>query len=200
MMQVSAQSYSSVAEMSKSYADRHRRMMEGAPRKPAKVVVAPTPAPLCTDQVWRTGLSLFDAHKRDYEAAVYKSSTSFLRHACRAAGFSLAYLKSGSRNHLIVSLRAYIVVVLRDRFGLSLLQIARVMNRDHTSVLNLIRKYADDIDTMRTIAIEGARAFDRSVAEGHFLEVLTRTHKLSHSAVLELIRERGLVYRRRPWI
>ena len=57
---------------------------------------------------------------------------------CRRAGFSRAVIRSEARQGPIVEARRQIAVRLRGELGLSLWHIAMILNRDHSSVMNLL--------------------------------------------------------------
>jgi len=57
---------------------------------------------------------------------------------CRRAGVTRAVIRSEDRHGAIVAVRRAIAVRLRGELGLSLWHIAMILNRDHSSVMNLL--------------------------------------------------------------
>lgn len=57
---------------------------------------------------------------------------------CRRAGLTRAVIRSEARQGQIVEARRKIAVRLRGELGLSLWHIANILNRDHSSIMNLL--------------------------------------------------------------
>lgn len=68
------------------------------------------------------------------------TAEKIIHSACLMFGVPKAQLLGATRERLCVGARTYASLRLRTELGLSMPQIGRMLNRDHTSILNLLRK------------------------------------------------------------
>lgn len=64
---------------------------------------------------------------------------------CKLYGISYSELISENRKEFLVKIRAKIAKVLRDEFGMSYPDIGKLLKRDHTTIINLVKKRNKEI-------------------------------------------------------
>lgn len=92
-----------------------------------------------------TVLVVYDAgiqrgRERDLAGDDGEPADIVIRDICNEHGITAATLRSPARNHYLVDIRRQVAVELRRLLGLSDTQIARKIDRDRTTVLNLLGK------------------------------------------------------------
>ena len=102
-----------------------------------------------------------EAKQKIYQAT--SRATIVMKRICELRGISVAKVKSQDRHRNIVMVRAEIVRYLR-KLRYSMPKIGQAMNRDHTSVLHILRKYGEEV-TSEQEAEYGFR-FESFGAEG----------------------------------
>lgn len=73
-----------------------------------------------------------------------RSATDILRAAAAVCGCRVDEIRSHARDRHLLFIRAAVSLICRRDLGCSLTRIGRVVNRDHTTVLDLLRIYGGD--------------------------------------------------------
>jgi IS30 family transposase len=62
-------------------------------------------------------------------------------------GLSRAHLTCASRKYIYVEMRQFFASFMREESDMTLKQIGRALGRDHSTIINLLKKYNDRMDT-----------------------------------------------------
>lgn len=150
MMQVTAATYTSAAEMMAAAravrlrilsAGRRMDVPKTAPTAPAAIIqvdFSPRPA-------WMTSEITFSAHVEAWQLHVAQAAnpvTAYLKSRCAALGISFADMMAATRGKKrMTEARALLMWEVRTKFpDMSFPKIGRIFGRDHTSVLHAFKK------------------------------------------------------------
>lgn len=89
----------------------------------------------------------FAAAQAKYPRVVFPATTApaIIRSTCQLFDITEAELKGAGRTRGLIEARFHAVMRMRKELGLSTPSIGRLLNRDHTSIINLLRK-SDGVD------------------------------------------------------
>lgn len=89
----------------------------------------------------------FAAAQAKYPPVIWPTTTAqaIIQSTCLLFDITEAELKGGGRARGLIEARCHAVVRMRTELGLSTPSIGRILNRDHTSIINLLRK-SDGVD------------------------------------------------------
>ena len=62
-------------------------------------------------------------------------------------GLSRAHLTCSSRKYIYVEMRQFFASFMREESDMTLKQIGRALGRDHSTIINLLKKYNDRMET-----------------------------------------------------
>jgi len=90
---------------------------------------------------------VFAAAQAKYPPVVFPTTTApaIIRSTCQLFDITEAELKGAGRTRGLIEARFHAVMRMRRELGLSTPSIGRLLNRDHTSIINLLRK-SDGVD------------------------------------------------------
>ncbi len=77
-------------------------------------------------------------HGREHPVS-NEAISEVMRSACRTHSITIPELRGRGRARSIIAARREVSMRLRKEFGLSLMMIASVLQRDHTSIMNLLK-------------------------------------------------------------
>lgn len=78
------------------------------------------------------------AAAREVQARRLPAAREEAEKIAEAAGYTLDQLRGSSRHCLVMEVRRIVARYLTEEYGLSSVEIGEILNRDHTTVLNLL--------------------------------------------------------------
>lgn len=84
--------------------------------------------------------------------------------AARAGGFEVSQLYGQRRHHSLVAARYVAMYLIKKRCGYNLVQLAKLFNRDHTSVIYALRYIDGMISISDPLIIELFTRMDEKIA------------------------------------
>lgn len=134
--------YSSSAEMRAAYAARRRRLMG---ERPAPIEIEP-PKPIPVRPLpptWKRVEITFSAHVDAYNIhlAEQASPRSYIKRRAIELGTAYRHVVGDSRHLPIIPIRHLLMWETKQQYPLmSLVQIGKLFNRDHSTVIHAVRK------------------------------------------------------------
>lgn len=124
------------------YAAVKRRIHMASVKKPA-LVIAPTPAPQPIMPLWMRKKLRFNDHVNRWRMKLRKENPhDWLIERCQELDVDIRLITGPRRGRDIVKIRFQLIYEMSEKFQLSLPAIGRRFgDRDHTSILNALRKY-----------------------------------------------------------
>jgi transposase len=189
------------AKLRAEAAERRRRLMEAKPPAPRLMLVKH--AEHATEAPQRLPVA-FDHHMLAYRAQT--SGIAYVLYECRERGLTIDDLRRSNRSHEMVMLRGEIAHNLSTRFGWSYPQIARHLNRDHSSIIGCEATYCsiNHIPTRtkqprRVVTPEQMEEIKRRITAGEGLSTVARSMGHCVSTIVRRSIESGwYVVNRRP--
>ena len=151
---------------------RHRKW-EAAARKAMQarqIEARPDTVPHApVERVWAE----HDDHKRAWLEWKTNEPVGYLKMRCRQLDVDYRLIVGPTRQSDIVRHRHALIVEIRDRYRKSLPELGRLFNRDHTSILAVVRKGPDGyapagravVDRARIIALHNAGFSQKEIAK-----------------------------------
>lgn len=126
-----------------AHAERRARLMGAktpAPASNAPILQCRPPA----TPLWRRFATTFSDHVVTWQmhqaAQAMSPAVKFMRDWCHRHGIAEHEMVGVRRTRQLANARQQLIWEIHDRFGMSLPQLGRMFNRDHSTVLHAIRK------------------------------------------------------------
>ncbi len=106
------------------------------------------------------------------------NTESVIDATCAVCGIDMKDFYGRKRTRDIVVAREMVVYILRRRFGLSLRDIGKAINRDHATVLNLLYNFSYDLKTTEGMRKKYGAIVDRIEESVLYTELNTECEEI----------------------